>query len=234
MAPEVASNAHRPDQRADVYSLGCTLYFLLTGRARFAGKTLEDTLIAHRDETAPSLRATRPDASRRIEACYEKMMAKCPDDRPRTMTELIAILEASKPAPDAATEKAGSISKPRAEPSVPGETSQMIAASPRADNEPSLRVRREESDGFTINRELNLEDLAAEATTEHLQPLPRQPVARAAPIKGARTAAYRARARQRAIAFFALGSGLLLAIIVVFAISRGRGSCQIENCQPWC
>jgi serine/threonine protein kinase len=223
MSPEVASHAHRPDQRTDIYSLGCTLYFLLTGRAPFAGQTPEDedTLRSQRDENAPSLRTTRPDASRRIEACYEKLTAKCPDDRPRTMTEVIAILEASKLAPDAATGTAASTPKPRAEPIVPDETRHKIAASTRSNNEPSLRVRREESGGFSINRELNPEDLAAEATTERLQPSPRQPVSRPTPLQGSRTAAYLSRTRQRTIAFFVLGGGLLLAIIVVFALSRG-------------
>jgi serine/threonine protein kinase len=221
MAPELARNAHRPDERADVYSLGCTLYFLLTGRAPFAGKTPEDTLRAHREEHPPSLRTVRPDASMKVESCYEKMMAKCPDDRPRSMTEVIAMLEASKLAPDAVTVKTGSTPKPRAEPIVPGETWQKIAATTPPNKEPSLRVRREESEGFAINRELNLEDLAAEPTTERLQPSPRQRVSRAAPLEGSRLAAYRARARQKAIAFFALGGGLLLAIIVAFALSRG-------------
>jgi serine/threonine protein kinase len=233
MAPELASNAHRPDQRTDVYSLGCTLYFLLTGRAPFAGKTPEDTLRAHREERPPSLRTVRPDASMKVESCYEKMMAKCLDDRPHSMTEVIAILEASKLAADAVTVTTGSTPKPRAEPIVPGEAWQKIAASTRPNKEPSLRVRNEESEGFAINRELNLEDLAAEATTERLQPSPRQLVGRAAPLEGSRLAAYRARARQKAIAFFALGGGLLLAIIVAFALSRGpRAASDQESAAP--
>ena len=101
MAPEQAEDAHRVDHRADIYSLGCTLYFLMTGREPFPGDTVLKRLLAHMEREAPSLRASRPEVSMALESCYLKMMAKRPDDRPRSMTEVIAFLQASKlPADD--------------------------------------------------------------------------------------------------------------------------------------
>ena len=62
MAPEQASDAHSVDIRADIYSLGCTLYKLLTGSAPFSGpqyKTPAEKLVGHLKETPPP-RATAP------------------------------------------------------------------------------------------------------------------------------------------------------------------------------
>src|SRR5262249_33629918 len=82
MAPEQAEDSHNVDHRADIYSLGCTLYFLLTGREPFPGPTVFKRMVAHQEHPAPSLRAIRPDVSPALEAAYQKMMAKRPEDRP--------------------------------------------------------------------------------------------------------------------------------------------------------
>ena len=58
MAPEQAEDSHRVDHRADIYSLGCTLYYLLTGREPFAGETVLKRLMAHMERPAPSLRVS--------------------------------------------------------------------------------------------------------------------------------------------------------------------------------
>ena len=96
MAPEQAEDAHRVDHRADIYSLGCTFYFLLTGREPFPGATIFKRMMAHMETPAPALRSRRPEVSMALEAAYQKMMAKRPDDRPGSMTEVIALLQASK------------------------------------------------------------------------------------------------------------------------------------------
>ena len=98
MAPEQAEDARRADHRADIYSLGCTLYFLLTGREPFVGETVLKRLMAHMERPAPMLRAVRPDVPTGIEDVYQKMMAKRPSDRPESMTEVIRLLEMCKAA----------------------------------------------------------------------------------------------------------------------------------------
>ena len=62
MAPEQALNTKRADHRADIYSLGCTLYFLLTGQPIFGGDTVMERLVAHREHPAPLLRKACPAA----------------------------------------------------------------------------------------------------------------------------------------------------------------------------
>jgi serine/threonine protein kinase len=93
-APELAEDPRRADHRADIYSLGCTLYFLMTGRAPFAGETIPERRTSHRDQPVPSLCAARPDAPASLEVAFQRMMAKRPEDRPQSMTEVITLLEA--------------------------------------------------------------------------------------------------------------------------------------------
>lgn len=93
MAPEQALNTKAADARADIYSLGCSLFYLLTGRATFEGDTMMSKLLAHRDQPIPSLRAERPEVPEQVEALFCKMVAKKIEDRYQTMTAVIADLE---------------------------------------------------------------------------------------------------------------------------------------------
>jgi serine/threonine-protein kinase len=94
MAPEQALNTKAADARADIYSLGCTLYYLLTGKATYDGDTLMAKLLAHRDQPIPSIRADRPEVPEQVEAIFSKMVAKKVEDRYQTTTAAIADLTA--------------------------------------------------------------------------------------------------------------------------------------------
>jgi serine/threonine protein kinase len=88
MSPEQAMGLSTIDHRTDIYSLGCTLHFLLTGRPPFEGETLMATLLKHRDAPVPSLRAARPDVPAELDQVFQRMLAKTPDGRVATMAEV--------------------------------------------------------------------------------------------------------------------------------------------------
>ncbi|HEV3339570.1 MAG TPA: bifunctional serine/threonine-protein kinase/formylglycine-generating enzyme family protein [Pirellulales bacterium] len=95
MAPEQADNAHQVDRRADLYSLGCALYELLTGRAPFTlpGQTRIQKLKAHADASVPPLAAACPKLPAGLEPLVRKLLAKDPADRIANAAELAAALQ---------------------------------------------------------------------------------------------------------------------------------------------
>jgi serine/threonine protein kinase len=94
MAPEQALDTKSADARADIYALGYTLFYLLTGKAAYEGETLVAKLLAHRNQPAPDLRRFRAEVPGPLEAVFKKMVAKEVEDRYQTITEVIAALEA--------------------------------------------------------------------------------------------------------------------------------------------
>jgi serine/threonine-protein kinase len=93
MAPEQAEESTAVDIRADIYSLGCTLYFLLAGQAPFVGGTLAQKLRKHAMAEPEPLAARRDDVPAGLVAVVRKMMAKRPEDRYQTPGEVAAALE---------------------------------------------------------------------------------------------------------------------------------------------
>lgn len=92
MAPEQALDTRTADAKADVYSLGCTMYRLLTGRRVYQGETAVQKILAHREHPIPALESPHGSVPAALEALYRRMMAKKPEERP-TMVEVAAELE---------------------------------------------------------------------------------------------------------------------------------------------
>jgi serine/threonine protein kinase len=92
MAPEQAEDAHSADIRADVYSLGCTLYFLLTGSVPYPAQKILQKILAHRQQPLPSIRQKRPEVPPELGAVVARMLAKKPEDRYQTPAEVAAVL----------------------------------------------------------------------------------------------------------------------------------------------
>lgn len=125
MAPEQAVNTRTADHRADIYSFGCTLWYLLTGRSVYDGETAMAKLLEHRDRAIPSLlginaelQTTNPRAVA-IDRVIRKMLAKHPDQRYQSMAEVLMALEGCR---SAKTES------PEAPPALPSEAEEPLTA----------------------------------------------------------------------------------------------------------
>lgn len=93
MSPEQALHAHEVDPRCDIYSLGCTLHYLLTGMPPYLGDSMMSRLVAHRENPIPQLSRAVVDAPPRLDDVFRSLMAKKPEDRFQTMSDVIANLQ---------------------------------------------------------------------------------------------------------------------------------------------
>ena len=93
IAPEQAENAQVADVRADIYSLGCTLYFLLTGRPPFPGTTIVEKISARLSGDALDVRSYRPDVPAGLNGVLRRMMARALTDRYQAPHEVAAALQ---------------------------------------------------------------------------------------------------------------------------------------------
>jgi serine/threonine protein kinase len=93
LSPEQAIDSHDVDIRTDIYSLGATFYFLLTGRPPFEGGTVTQKLLFHQMKDPEPLSKLRPDVPSELVAIVEKMMAKDRNRRYQTPSEVVAALE---------------------------------------------------------------------------------------------------------------------------------------------
>ncbi|MDR0871151.1 MAG: serine/threonine protein kinase, partial [Planctomycetaceae bacterium] len=96
MSPEQCENAETADIRSDIYSLGCTLYYLLTGAAPYSGSKYDSArkkLMAHIVGGIPDVRKINPDVPDALQAVLEKMLAKEPADRYQTPQKVAEALE---------------------------------------------------------------------------------------------------------------------------------------------
>jgi eukaryotic-like serine/threonine-protein kinase len=109
LSPEQARSLHKTDIRSDLYSLGCTFYYLLTGCVPFPGGTALEKLLRHSTDTPASIRLFRADVPEEVTKIIDRLMSKYPGDRYETPAALAAALEpyaVSGPTPWARSTKA--------------------------------------------------------------------------------------------------------------------------------
>ena len=92
IAPEQSLQPQNADIRADIYSLGCTMYFILTGQPPFLTGTCMQTLMAHAESMPPPVNELRPEVPKDLAAVVERMMAKNPANRYQTPAEVAQAL----------------------------------------------------------------------------------------------------------------------------------------------
>ena len=88
LAPEQAVNSHRVDHRADIYGLGCSLYFVLTGHPPFPEGSLAQRIAKHQSQMPEDIRKDRPDCPRDLADICMKMMQKRPEKRYANMRDV--------------------------------------------------------------------------------------------------------------------------------------------------
>lgn len=93
LAPEQALNSHEVDTRADIYGLGCTFYFALTGHPPFCEGTLAQRIVKHQTQMPPSVLRDRPDCPSELVKLCERMMQKKVEDRIQSCREVAESLE---------------------------------------------------------------------------------------------------------------------------------------------
>lgn len=97
LAPEQAQNPLHVDTRADIYSLGATLYYLLTGKVPYEGANPTEKLMKHVTDPPPSLLKQLPAAPPQLDQLIQWMMAKDPNARPQTPLQAAQALAAFSP-----------------------------------------------------------------------------------------------------------------------------------------
>lgn len=93
MAPEQSLDTKTADARSDIYSLGCTFWYLLTGKSVYGGDTVMKKLLAHREDEIPSLRELSAKVPESVDEVFHKLVAKDKDDRFQSMDEVIEALQ---------------------------------------------------------------------------------------------------------------------------------------------
>ncbi len=93
MSPEQARDSRATSERSDIYSLGCTFYFLIAGKPPYPGGDVPDKLGRHCTAPIPDVRELRPDASEPLARLIQKMMAKKPNGRFPTYAALIEAID---------------------------------------------------------------------------------------------------------------------------------------------
>jgi serine/threonine-protein kinase len=150
LAPEQALDSHAVDARADIYALGCSMFFLLTGHPPFVGGTLPQRLMMHQKQPPPDIRAERPDAPQELLDICLRMMSKRPEDRYQSADEVAAELTSWLLAQGQQINNGSSLSSDRLTPPPARKSPAKPAPPPLPVRLPAAEKPESPRDGFVI------------------------------------------------------------------------------------
>jgi len=224
MAPEQASDTHGVDIRADLYSLGCTLYHLLAGSPPFSGSqysTILKKMMAHAQTPVPPLSNVRSDVPPELMTILDRLLAKEPSERYATPAEVAAALQpfASDAALPALLKLWRDAAQSMTDDSAPQST--VVPVSSAQSDTLSPETRRSPSEADAQRGPHPIIDPASQAPTIMVEP---EPIL--ARRRGGRGNGSRRRLRQ---ALAGLGGILLLGIIFFVGTGEGRVELTVNH-----
>ena len=220
LAPEQAVDSHTVDHRADLYALGCTLYFLLSGEPPFNEGSLAQRLIAHQTKEPKPLTAHRDDIPESLVALVTRLMAKKPEDRPATAAEAAELFASwlSQEGQGGTSEPDSSLHGTVAEESTPTGDDALGSFLDQLDSTPSLKSGVEVSSNSRVGP-MGDSGLAATPTSG--------PTSGASSnIHGRGPSSVLAKRKQGISTSYLVGGGLALAVVagIVWALFGTDGS----------
>ena len=127
IAPEQADDPRNADSRSDLYSLGCTLFFMLSGQVPYAGGTMVQKIKKHQSGPVPAIRTVRPEVPEALSVIMQRVMAKDPAHRFQTPGDLVDALRGYLANPGIVMGAGLPVGAGAAQPAPPDSGSSMVA-----------------------------------------------------------------------------------------------------------
>ena len=230
MAPEQALSTKTADARSDIYSLGITLWYLLTGKAAYDGDSLMAKLLAHREAPIPSLQDEIPGVPAALDTVFSRMVAKKSEDRYATMTEVIAELENCQGGSSTSGSSVPSLQLAASEDSHLNQFLQSLGDDPTAQSVPAVKPVATAQSQTNAGAE---DTVSIDGSRQDTDPQTQQSLARvlATPQRARKAATSPALWQNRKVQIGAAAGGVVLLLGVIYLVMNA-GSDRSPDTPP--
>jgi serine/threonine-protein kinase len=224
LAPEQAVNSHEVDHRADIYGLGCTLYFLLTGHPPFPKGSLAQRIAMHQTQEPAEITVDRPDCPPEIVRLCKRMMKKSANERfqsCRDVADAIAEIRESVAASDTITTGGSELANTTLAPAATN-PSDVVASSERlavaAAAEPSVQSSAEIRTDEIASDTLDIQGTPANRGSSGFPSLSDTEAVLAAKPARIKTRQSSKKSQQQAVLWFAVIIGLMFVLLITAVV----------------